>query len=136
MEGFRETMTHGQTAKYLKLGKSTPDKMARESKIPTVKIKQGNNKKVIIRLLYNQELFGHNVSKITENYTHVSTKKLSAIKNPFDNLLEGGRNMISPRGIYIRNIANIIPNLEYIRNAYMNELSEMRLGGFELEVEI
>ena len=33
--------------------------------------------------------------------------------------------MISPRGMYINNTADIIPNVEHIRNADMNELSEI-----------
>ncbi len=36
---------------------------------------------------------------------------------------------------YIRNTAYILPYWEYIRNAYMKELSEIRLGGFEKEVK-
>ena len=37
--------------------------------------------------------------------------------------------MIASRGMYIRNIAYILPNLEYIRNADINELSATgRLG--------
>ncbi len=38
MEGFGEIMTLEETAKYLKIGKSTLYKMAREGKIPAVKI--------------------------------------------------------------------------------------------------
>ena len=38
MEGFGEIMTLKETAKYLKIGKSTLYKMAREGKIPAVKI--------------------------------------------------------------------------------------------------
>jgi excisionase family DNA binding protein len=38
MEGFSEIMTLEETAKYLKIGKSTLYKMAREGKIPAVKI--------------------------------------------------------------------------------------------------
>ena len=38
MEGFEEIMTLEETAKYLKIGKSTLYKMAREGKIPAVKI--------------------------------------------------------------------------------------------------
>jgi len=38
MEGFSEIMTLEETAKYLKIGKSTLYKMAREGKIPAVKV--------------------------------------------------------------------------------------------------
>jgi excisionase family DNA binding protein len=38
MEDFSEIMTLEETAKYLKIGKSTLYKMAREGKIPAVKI--------------------------------------------------------------------------------------------------
>jgi integrase/recombinase XerD len=37
-------------------------------------------------LLYIQELLGHNSSKTTEIYTHVSTKSIQQIKSPFDDL--------------------------------------------------
>jgi len=37
-EGFSEIMTLEETARYLKIGKSTLYKMAREGKIPAVKI--------------------------------------------------------------------------------------------------
>ena len=56
MEGFSEIMTLEETAKYLKIGKSTLYKMAKEGKIPAVKIEIGKNDKIIIRIPYNQEL--------------------------------------------------------------------------------
>ncbi len=37
-------------------------------------------------LRYIQELFGHNSSKTTDIYTHVSTKSIQQIKSPFDDL--------------------------------------------------
>jgi len=55
MEGFGEIMTQKVSAKYLKIGKSTLYKMAREGKIPAVKIKLGENNKVIIQVPYDQE---------------------------------------------------------------------------------
>ena len=42
-------------------------------------------------LRYIQEILGHQHSKTTEIYTHVSTKNISKIKSPLDNLnLKGG----------------------------------------------
>jgi len=35
---------------------------------------------------YIQELLGHNSSRTTEIYTHVSTKNIQQIKSPFDDL--------------------------------------------------
>lgn len=37
-------------------------------------------------LRYNQEILGHQHSKTTEIYTHVSTKNIGKIKSPLDNL--------------------------------------------------
>jgi integrase/recombinase XerD len=37
-------------------------------------------------LRYIQDLLGHNSSKTTEIYTHVSTKSIQQIKSPFDDL--------------------------------------------------
>lgn len=37
-------------------------------------------------LRYIQELLGHNSSKTTEIYTHLSTKSIQQIKSPFDDL--------------------------------------------------
>jgi integrase/recombinase XerD len=54
--GFSEIMTLEETVKYLKIGKSTIYKMAREGKIPAVKIEVGKDNKVIIRVPYDQEL--------------------------------------------------------------------------------
>ena len=56
MEGFPEIMILEETAKYLKIEKSTLYKMAREDKISAVKIELGRNNKIIIRILYNQDL--------------------------------------------------------------------------------
>lgn len=37
-------------------------------------------------LRFIQELFGHNSSRTTEIYTHVSTKTIQQIRSPFDDL--------------------------------------------------
>ena len=39
-------------------------------------------------LRFIQELLGHNSSKTTEIYTHVSKKSISEIKNPVDDFYE------------------------------------------------
>ncbi|MCL0028374.1 helix-turn-helix domain-containing protein [Peptococcaceae bacterium] len=48
-----------ETAKYLKIKKSTLYKMAREDKISAVKIELGRNNKIIIRIPYNQDLINY-----------------------------------------------------------------------------
>jgi len=74
-EGVREIMSVEETGKYLKMESSTLYKMARESKIPAMKID-------IIRIYFHSNAIGI--------HTHMSTKNLSAIKNPPDSLLAGG----------------------------------------------
>ena len=49
-------------------------------------MKWGVSYKLLLRI---QELLEHKCRKTTEIYTHVSTKNLSAIKNPLDSLLTG-----------------------------------------------
>ena len=56
--------------------------MARE-KIPAVKIKPGENSRIIIK-----KLLGYKSSKTTKIYTYISTKNLSAIKNSLDSPLK------------------------------------------------
>lgn len=54
-------------------------------------VEKNDTKKEISNLLesgtdlrYIQELLGHSSSRTTEIYTHVSTKNIQQIKNPFD----------------------------------------------------
>jgi len=105
VEGLLEIMTLGETSKYLKIGVSTHYKMLREVKIPAVKIEPRRNNEVIIRLPYNQEFRGHNISKTTEIYTHVGKVSFAKIKNPLDNIM--WENMISNGEIDIRNDSHI-----------------------------
>jgi len=76
-------MTLKEPVKYLKKGKITLYKTARERKIPGVKIGIGE-----------EEILGHKSSKTTEIYTHVSRKNLGKIDSPIDTInlnKEGGR---------------------------------------------
>ena len=52
-----------------------------------------SNKKLSI-LIFIRELLGHNYSKTTEIYTHMSTKSLGKMQSPLDslNLKKGGSN--------------------------------------------
>ncbi len=130
MEGFVEIMTLEGTAKYLKIGKSTLYKMPMKGKIPAVKIELGKDKKIIIRVPYDQELI-NKIETIPGRRWNPKGKLLQS---------EGGRNMTSPRVMYIRNTADIIPKLEHIRNADIKELAEIPHAAFNTkrkkEVEI
>jgi len=95
MKGFSKIMALEKTTKYLKIEKSVLYKMAREGKIPAVKIEIGKNDKIIIRILhnqelirYNQELLGYKSSKTTEICTHVSKTNMTGIKSPLDTILD------------------------------------------------
>jgi len=68
-------------------------------------------------LSYIQEILGHKNSKTTKIYTHVSTKNLSAIKNPLNNL-KMGRKLIREKIVIQRDV--------YANNSDMNELGERR----------
>ena len=74
---------------------------------------------------------GHKSSKTKEIYTHVSNKDIGKIKSQLDRLFEKengggakgwmkGRKIeeigVSSKGMYTRNIANIMPNRSYLRS--------------------
>ena len=95
MKGFSKIMALEKTTKYLKIEKSVLYKIAREGKIPVVKIEIGKNDKIIIRILhnqelmrYNQELLGYKSSKTAEIYTHVRKTNMSGIKSPLDTIFK------------------------------------------------
>ena len=73
MEGLYEIMDREETAKYLKIGKLNLYRKVKKSKSNAI---------------YTYKLSEHN--EFEEVLTHVSTKDLSAIKNPLDSLLTGG----------------------------------------------
>ncbi len=104
MEKNPPIMTLDKTAQYFKKGNSTLYKMARDDKIPAVKIGVGRNKKLILRVPYNRELV-RKVKMIYERY------------------------IISSSGMCIRNTADIITNLGNIRNADVKELCESSKEG-------
>ena len=70
---FREALRKTQITKH-----ATPHTLRHS--FATHLLEQG------INLRYIQELMGHSSIKTTEIYTHVSSKQLSKIKNPLDNL--------------------------------------------------
>jgi len=55
----------------------TTYKIAREGKIPAVKIE-----------IWKNEILGYKSSKTTEIYTHVSKASLTSIKNPLDSIFK------------------------------------------------
>ena len=122
MKGNSPLITLEATAKYLRIGKSILHKIAREGKIPAVKIEFGENHKIIIRILQNkskdnfaihllesgidlryiQELLGHKSSKTTEIYTHVSKTILASIKNHLIQFLRRKRYELIQRGLFLQ----------------------------------
>ena len=50
-------------------------------------------------------------------------------------MVSGRSDMTSPIGMYMCNTADIIPKLEHIRNADINELSEIQLGGLSIDLK-
>ncbi len=83
-------MILGETAKYLKIGKSTLYKMARKSKISTVKMDFGGNNKVINCLPHNQE-FIRKVKTISGERRNSSGKYLGVPS--IESLIEKLRNL-------------------------------------------
>jgi hypothetical protein len=69
-----------------------------------------------VDLRYNWEILEHKSSKTTEIYTHASKAGMASIKSPIDTIFKREKTIIVPGGMYIR-------------NADMNELSEIGLRG-------
>ncbi len=72
-----------KSAKKAGVTKNTTPHMLRHS-FATHLLEQGTD------LRYIQELLGHNSSKTTEIYTHVSKKAIDRIRNPIDDFFEQG----------------------------------------------
>jgi len=70
-----------KSAKKAGISKNVTPHMLRHS-FATHLLEQGTD------LRYIQELLGHNSSKTTEIYTHVSKKAIDRIRNPIDDLFE------------------------------------------------